>query len=378
METTNRKLSLVDQHKAALEIVTEPNLDRNKSELHSLRRRRMYLSSVMKEMQTKRTLSVGDELRARAKRWKEAKRRCFLQRIPVLSSEVSENRDSSIVESAVNEKHLAHRMAYLRHQRKLAAAYRLSGISFLRCTDDVVALRFDICISGRYVNCFFTFFDIVCSTSKTMGNTRPTSDTDDLLYLRLAQHTLPASIPLSTILHDTLKGVTLLGSATDKTSWATSELLDKLRKCSQLLYHACYCYSVRQTNVDILRELGSQESSLRDERYYVTEDVQSSDCYEKLTFQVKLLSGACTMSFKLVYKDALRVFPTSVTACNLTSSNLTSRRRSHQREWPSVSDSEESAGINATDDLIETSAILFRRHEIPRALTEVAALMVEW
>ena len=116
-----------------------------------------------------------------------------------------------------------------------------------------------------------------------------------------------------------------LGSTVDRCD--TIVILQKLRHCAQRLYNACYCYSIRQDNVRILESLQTKDSAIRAGRRYVVNKIQASDSLDRVSFQVTLLSGTCSLSIELLYREPNRTLPNAVTAKNLTHSNGVPRRR---------------------------------------------------
>jgi hypothetical protein len=373
------------------------------------------------------TTTVGDEMRRRYRNssWKRASAqddRPYLHSLDhgcrslttVRSSETTANandKDQDELQQAIEEHDLAVRMQVLRQRRKIAAAYRLAGISMTPIADEnVLALRFDILSpgTGNYTACYHAFFDLVVATTaattstslgrkkhdKTKQNKKKTdnNDTDDDcdgshgLYLRLVQHTLPPSIPLKTIVEETLGGIAIVGPLETEDLWKTSELVTKLRKCSNQLHQACYCYTARKESYAFLQTLTTaHRRNDSDEQprscgtdVIVVEDLEPTDTYSKIAFRLQLLSGMPSLRVELTYKDAMRSQPTGVTVRNASgsSSGFMDVSRNQATSVDVISDEDEEA--EGTEDLIDTATMAFRRLPMRQAVKEVTVAMLEW
>jgi hypothetical protein len=374
------------------------------------------------------TTTVGEELRRRyqnsnSKRDSAQDDRPYLHSLDygcrltsVKSSETADDttpndneQDQLQLQQALEEHDLAARMQVLRQRRKIAAAYRLAGISMTPIADEnVLALRFDILspVQGNYTACYHAFFDLVVATTTTTTTTTKhdktkknkkkadNNDTDDDgdgsqdLYLRLVQHTLPPSIPLKTIVAETLGGIAIVGPLETEDLWKTSELITKLRKCSNQLHQACYCYTARKESYAFLQTLTTATAQSRNESdeqhrshapvVIVVEDLEPTDTFSKIAFRLQLLSGMPSLRVELTYKDAMRSQPTGVTVRNASgsSSGFMDVSRNQATSVDVISDEEEEA--EGTEDLIDTATMAFRRLPMRQAVKEVTAAMLEW
>jgi hypothetical protein len=384
-----------------------------------------YSSSTAALMTT--TTTVGDELRRRYRN--SHSKRASAEDRPYLHSLDQHAEEDGCLQQALEEHDLADRMQIIRQRRKIAAAYRMAGISMTPCADEnVLALRFDILspAEGNYTACYHAFFDLVVATTTTTTTTVPTIATslgknkydktknnqkktdnndgtdDDCgdgsqdLYLRLVQHTLPPSIPLKTIVQESLGGgIAMVGPLETEEQWKTGEILTKLRKCSNQLHQACYCYTARKESYAFLQTFTAttapeQRRNLSDERQLhrshdatvvVVEDLEPTDTYSKITFRLQLLSGMPSLRVELTYKDAMRSQPTGVTVRNSKasgsgSSGFTDVSRNQVVSIDVISDEEEEA--EGTEDLIDTATMAFRRLPMRQAVKEVTTAMLEW
>ena len=367
------------------------------------------------------TTTVGEELRRRYRN-SNSKRTTMEDDHPYLhslddgcrsltsikSSETTD--DTNELQQALEEHDLATRMQILRQRRKIAAAYRLAGISMTPIADEnVLALRFDILspVQGNYTACYHAFFDLVVATTTTtsdpssLGRNKQdktkkkrkadNNDSDDDcdgsqdLYLRLVQHTLPPSIPLKTIVAETLGGIAIVGPLEAEDLWKTSELITKLRKCSNQLHQACYCYTARKESYAFLQTLttahrrseSDEGRRSQDSVVIVVEDLEPTDTFSKIAFRLQLLSGMPSLRVELTYKDAMRSQPTGVTMRNASgsSSAFMDVSRNQASSVDVISDEEEAEG---TEDLIDTATMAFRRLPMRQAVKEVTAAMLEW
>jgi hypothetical protein len=370
------------------------------------------------------TTTVGDELRRRYRNSNSRKAsaeedRPYLHSLDygcrltsVKSSETTDDttvndNDQGQLQQALEEHDLAARMQVLRQRRKIAAAYRLAGISMTPIADEnVLALRFDILspVQGNYTACYHAFFDLVVATTTTTttitittttkkdkkktdnDNTDDDCDGSQDLYLRLVQHTLPPSIPLKTIVAETLGGIAIVGPLETEDLWKTSELITKLRKCSNQLHQACYCYTARKESYAFLQTLttahrrneNDERHRSRDTVVIDVEDLEPTDTFSKIAFRLQLLSGMPSLRVELTYKDAMRSQPTGVTVRNASgsSSGFMDVSRNQATSVDVISDEEEAA--EGTEDLIGTATMAFRRLPMRQAVKEVTAAMLEW
>ena len=340
-KTVKRGPDLVNIHKKAIsELIRKRRFhpESKAEQLRLLRQKRIHLASQIAELRLQRGRTVGDELRSRREDRPYVKRR---------RPESSENP----VQQVLKEQDLAVRMQEIRRLRKIAAAYRLAGITLWPCPDkDVLALRLDVAVEGTFVACYHCFFDLCCN---------PAAE----LYLRLVQHTLPPSVPLGSILETTLGGVAVVGPLQETSAWKTKELMERLRKCASELYQACYCFCARKQAVAFLREKSSQVLEL-----------DCTDTLGKISFQLAT-AGVSSLQVTLGYKDPLRVQPTNVSVKNLVAASTT-RKNPHAYLVGEISDDDD--GDGHTDDLVENAIVSFRRLPIRKAVGEVLEAMAEW
>ena len=268
---------------------------------------------------------------------------------------------------------MALRMKQIRQSRQITAAYRLAGISMLPCPDsEVLALRFDIEMEGAFVACYHCFFDLVVLDS---DDALQDDDKKDMLHLRLIQHTLPSAIPLGTILDKTMGGVACIGPYNDDSQWATGDLKGRLRKCANEIYQACYCYSVRKQNAALLESL----ATAGDVSFFI-ENLKCSDRLDKISFQLKLVSGISSLEVTMSYKDPMRAQPTHVVVQNLAASSTSMRvqNRLYAAEISDDDDDDDDDDSHVKDDLTENAIVSCRRLPIRQALREVSEAMAEW
>jgi hypothetical protein len=281
------------------------------------------------------------------------------------------------VEEALEEQDLAVRMQHVRHIRKIAAAYRIAGISMLPCPDDeVLALRFDIQVDGSFVACYHCFFDLVIYEDN--HDDREEEVKEDLLHMRLIQHTLPPSVPLASILEKTMGGVACIGPFNNDANWEYVELMDRLRKCANEIYQACYCFNTRKQTLSLLKSFDGrvmQGNAPTGQLSFKVDELTCSDRLDKIAFKLELLSGISSLQVTLGYKDPMCVQPTNVSVKNLAASSVPRGRNRFYAVEVSDDDDDNS---NVRDDLIDSATVAFRRLPVRKALVEVAEAMAEW
>jgi hypothetical protein len=371
-DKSSEKEDLCSIHRRALQSLHQAYSESSKSEkLVQLRRKRIRIASQLCEIRQKRESgrTVGDELRERKRRADAFESRPYLH---VWKSRPSDaNGAELLVQEALEEQDLAVRMQQVRHFRKIAAAYRLAGISMSPCPDsENLALRFDIAVEGVFVACYHCFFElVVCGTATNDNDTSHDNVREDRLHLRLVQHTLPPSVPLGSILQKTMGGVACVGPLDNDRQWKSKEFMDRLRKCANEIYQACYCYSVRKQAVAFLKSLvdDGKEASRRP---CMVQQLECTETLSKISFQ--LLSGISSLHVTLAYKDPMRVQP-NVSAKNLAESS-TSLSRNHRAYAVEISDDD--AVVN--DDLVDNAIVSFRRLPVRKAIQEVSDAMAEW
>lgn len=278
----------------------------------------------------------------------------------ITTTTTSTTAQAALVDQELAERDLGQRMQLVRQRRKIAAAYRLAGISMVPCADEnVLATRLDVTVEGRYVACYHAFFDLVVN-----------DDAGDL-YLRLVQHTLPPSIPLAAIVEETLGGIARVGPLQNEAEWETDQLVEKLRKCSNQLHQACYCYALRKESFSFLQSSATYKS-----RSYIVKQLQPTDTFKTIVFCLQLLSGMPSLQVELIYKDPMRPQPTGVSVRSTTgpsSANMNVTR--NQAVSVDVVSDEEDGGL---EDLIDTATMAFRRLPMRKAIKEVTDAMLEW
>ena len=351
-------------HRQALQLLRQrTTLDARTNTLQSLQRKRIRLACELEQAKQVAASgrTVGNELRERKRR------RCALDRPYFWRNNKSVVVNDDSVQEVLEEQDMAVRMREIRQARKIAAAYRLAGISMLPCPDsDVLALRFDIEMEGAFVACYHCFFDLVVMEEDG-------EDKKDMLHIRLIQHTLPSAIPLGTIIDKTMGGVACIGPYDDDSQWATGDLQKRLRQCANEIYEACYCYSGRKQTAVLLKSLASKEESSS----FFIEGLRCSDRLDKISFHLKLVSGISSLSVTLCYKDPMRAQPTHVVVQNLAASSP-SMRVQNRLYAAEVSDDDDDSDSHVKDDLTENAIVSFRRLPIRQALQEVAEAMAEW
>ena len=315
--------------------------------------------------------------------------------------------ENASVERVVQERDLAIRMQQARHKRKIAAAYRLAGISISPgvASQEVLALRFDIEVEGQYVACYHLFFELgiaVYETEtsrkqqkkrgrRTKGGTNGSQckearaqDNEEQLYLRRIQHTLPSSIPLSAILKETMGANVLVGQFNDERSWDISSLRTKLRECSQRVYRACHCYELRKRWYQRLLAAAkakpqgkNHENGGECENHYRLEAVDStSDGYSSISFRL-MKTPTDGLQVTLDYSDPLIVPPTQVQVVRMTTSKPSPKKRGRRRTSyvaAEISDDDEDA--TGEQDIAKTLAALFRRVPILTDAVEQATTLL--
>jgi hypothetical protein len=367
------KEDLCSIHRRALQSFHQAHSESSKSEkLLQLRRKRIRIASQLCEIRQKRESgrTVGDELRERKRRADAFESRPYLN---VWKSRQSDaNGAELLVQEALEEQDLAVRMQQVRHFRKIAAAYRLAGISMLPCPDsENLALRFDIAVEGVFVACYHCFFDLVVRGTATNDNdTSHGNVPEDRLHLRLVQHTLPPSVPLGSILQKTMGGVACVGPLDNDRQWKSKEFMDRLRKCANEIYQACYCYSVRKQAVAFLKSMVDDGKEEDRRGPCMVQQLECTETLSKISF--RLLSGISSLYVALAYKDPMRAQPTNVSAKNLAESSTSlSRNRAY-----AVEISDDDAVVN--DDLVDNAIVSFRRLPVRKAIQEVSDSMAEW
>ena len=413
--------------------------ERMDSRLSRLRRKRIALSAEVQFLRQKNRVGelrhvVRSNKRRRATKAEEDDL-VEIHRPHFTNSKIQQGTEVGAAAAAVEaaqRRDLASRMQETRLSRKIFAAYRLAGISLFPCDDDdeVMALRLDVSVNGRFVDCHQVFFELVVlpsladlnggdcgggggGSNADAAGRYSNGESDGVLCLRLVQHTIPPSVALSRIIRETLaKGdggtqqriggdrggaglVYDVGPLNDDNQWKMKDLRDSLRSFSSRLYQACYCRAVRRHAYEYLsaRTSGVAAGALDAEAvhctYKVTE-LRSSPSWDKLLFHLKLNSGTSSLMIELAYQDPMRPRPTIITVSDTmttaaASSTIPRRRRSQRRisevaraEGASDDGAKSDDKSNEYDDLIETATLAFRRLPMENAIEEVAKAMEDW
>jgi len=192
------------------------------------------------------------------------------------------------------------RMA-LRTKRRIAGSHRLAGISVVPCENDVLGIRLDICVTGRYVNRHYLFFQQHLEQRKVEEQSKGEKEAaeDEEVHdnaqeepgeqhdgqsrqLKLVQHTLPQGLLAS-----------LDGRSLDLS-------FDTLQRYIGDAYDACYNHAVRQDAVDFLKSQG--DCGIR--------NVECSNSLDCIVFQLQC--GDTQLRILLRYKDPLSSLPGEV------------------------------------------------------------------
>jgi DNA-binding TFAR19-related protein (PDSD5 family) len=232
----------------------------------------------------------------------------------------------------IHSKDLWIKLRHIRQVKCLQAACRLSGISIMvRPTEhgdennhDRLMIRFDV--GHRSYHCIF---DLVATSTVVEDDpsdavwtkhandrtgpmdTNSTSEKQDptIFYLRLVQNTLPAAIPITTIIQRTTavgsNGMIRLGSLvslspiintrddvtpTSSAIWsrvAEDELIMKqLRNMALQIYQACHCLQIRKEILDYLNEIAIPVSTATTTNdINVPYSIHHLECQDKSTWR---------------------------------------------------------------------------------------------
>ena len=200
----------------------------------------------------------------------------------VANTNDNDNDDDDVEQRMLRDslERLSSDMYALRKRRKAVACHRIAGISVVPCPDDnVLGIRLDICVCGKYAARHFLFFDVVevvppnsddlnttVQNNNTGANKAGLSEQQqqqqqggsERRHVRLVQHTLPPEVPLPSILERYMTVGT--NEATDNaplhSSTSNGMMLledgkvharhtDTLRNCVAALYDACYAVAIR-------------------------------------------------------------------------------------------------------------------------------------
>ena len=234
MKTATQTEELVEIHQVILQKLARRQAQQKSSRLKQLQQRRIALQvqiAEVKQRQTSGRRVAQDESY-------ETERPYLRTWHPLVVEKEVEQQSTS----------LSQKLQHIRHQRTLAATYRLAGISLLPCVSkEVLALRFDISSQGRFVACYHCFFDAVSTSSRRRRGPAPE------LHLRLVQHTLPRSIPLARIWQKHMGGMVSVGPLLEPEQWRI-DWMEPLRAFAQELYRACHRDWVHQQTINGIRQ----------------------------------------------------------------------------------------------------------------------------
>lgn len=251
----------------------EDETKRLEKELEFLRKRRNYLRSKIDAVaRGSAHLTLAEDLQRKNSR--RRKRREFEHNM-VYSSQTEKGND---IEDAILCT-LPKRMQNLRKRRKIAGSHRIAGISVIPCPDDnVLGVRLDICVRGRYVARHFLFFDLVVVTQTHGGGSDSEEEEEDspketgMLHLRLVQHTVPSEVPLAEIVDRHLGGMLLLPDGT-----LNLDAMPIVQRCIGEIYDVCFVRAVRKEMRDYLTALAAATTT--DRSVAVTQLAVSDNLY---------------------------------------------------------------------------------------------------
>jgi len=225
---------------------------------------------------------------------------------------------------------VAEQLHNLRAKRRVAAAHRLAGVSVLPFrkesgADDILGVRFDVCLNGEFVARYHVFFEIVLvlsndghqSPKKTIGDI---SNQCSTAVLRLAQHTLPApGIAVQPILEKNFGPSGMLAVDVMDTSCKEAKLYD-IRQCVGDIHDSCHAYAMRR---EACRYLRRKESNKRGNGARVW-NVAHNDGYDRISFDFCLdantsrngsssaAGGEINLTIQLCYDEQSIARPTSM------------------------------------------------------------------
>lgn len=241
---------------------------------------------------------------------------------------------------------LADSMQSIRHSLKLAAAYRLAGISLLDNSnddeeDELLTLRLDICVDGTYVATHAVFFQALVD------------DDDNDTYLQLCKHNLPLPAKFVTcpLLHIGRKWKMI------------PQMVASLRHTVGRLYQACYIHYVRKQELAQLQEEKNTEYKM--DGLVVVQNDSSS----RVEFTVRFTS--MVMQIELEYEDALQALPTRVQVQNATPRQRTSNPVAAAADV--VSEDEE----DEENEIVQAAKSALLRASLPCAIQEIASAIVK-
>lgn len=280
----------------------DPEVSLLKQQLATLRKRRLDLHSEIQQVEfEQRLLPLSEELRTHASRTTrhhvDDSYRHFLEKPPPKEKD--------------DEKGLARRMQSLRKRRRIVGSHRIAGVSIApsqHYDDNILTVRIDVCVEGRYTAKHFMFFDIIV---------RQTGDNDQeeesQYFLRLAQHTLQPSIPLTKVLREHFGGELMLRLTT--TALLTEDVTTKVRNLVGTLQDVCYAHAVRRQGVECLEK----QIHTSKQEHGISNLVVTRDTLRRIDFDATFANHrgeSRTLTIKLIYDDEQSPLPTTVSAAS--------------------------------------------------------------
>jgi hypothetical protein len=384
--------------------------------LHRLRRHRLALAAQLEVVKIDTRQSITNESH------KCAPHPEMMDRIRNSASSLpnddvcNENKEElvdTLLDCAFQNQRLDH-VRLLRQSQCLQAAYRLTGISVVSDPNRFI-LRFDV---GK--NCYLCIFDIVAVLDAAL---QPLADDSGLgspesakkntiLYLRLIQHTLPASVPFQAILQRTttlcnsdmirLGPWHALTQEPHKTAIETSllwskivekdEIVKQLRNMSLQIHHTCHCLLVRSETWEYLNSLldatATDNSEANIVKPYSLHHLECSDksTYQTIRFHINhRLSSIADILISLNYSaDLCRPKAHQPSSVKIKISKEVTlfphRTTPHGSHVEMVVSDVEDRDMEHTDhdEFIENAVVSFRRLPIRKAIAAVAEAMAEY
>ena len=224
---------------------------------------------------------------------------------------------------------IAEQLHNLRAKRRVAAAHRLAGVSVLPFrkesgADDILGIRFDVCLNGEFVARYHVFFEIVLVRSndgpQTPNNVGDISNQCSTAVLRLAQHTLPTpGISVQPILEKNFGPNGMLAVDVMDNSCKEAKLYE-IRQCVGDIHDSCHAFAMRR---EACRYLRRKESNKRGNGARVW-NVAHNDGYDRISFDFCLdantlrngssaaAGGEINLTIQLCYDEQSIARPTSM------------------------------------------------------------------
>ncbi|KAI2513749.1 hypothetical protein MHU86_532 [Fragilaria crotonensis] len=280
----------------------DPELSVLQDNLVALRKRRLELYTNLQELQfCQQLVPLSQEIKIRNSSHHGTNADSQREVATVSSLEHSSGCEPSEVPP------LAERMHSLRKRRRIVGSHRIAGISIIPGPDpNVLGIRLDISIEGRYAAKHFFFLDIVGTVSGDDGE-----ETDSVLYLRLVQHTLPSGILLKGIIQRHFGGTML---PLDNQVLTLADMAT-VRNLAGDIYDACYANAVRKEGVSFLKKYCDETAG-----NYAVHHLAFAETLRHVNFEVSLKMHARFVHnmklrrivVKLEYGEETNPQPTSV------------------------------------------------------------------